>query len=217
MAWRDEWPLMLNGESYDGKNLLTLIRAGKSPFQGVWDVQLLIREIEENLNTQVVDIPFTDKGSNNYVNMSSTLHKNQHGVEANTSQGFHIETQDRRQLVARLARGDVNMPGYDGFPIEVQLPEARFEEAIYDALRKESDIRVSRLLYSRLPSQYPNPRINIPLDLGGRRLFVFQKSEGVNNVWTELSADGKVRSPPTLSGSFTLMLRLGDSSSFLIG
>ncbi len=54
-------------------------------------------------------------------------------------------------MVARLARGDVNMPDFDGFPIGTQAPEARFESAIYDFLRPEPDIRAFRLLYSRVP------------------------------------------------------------------
>lgn len=63
----DEWPEMPDGNEYDGKQLLTLVRIGKSPFYGLWDVNLLIQEIEENLNTQVIDIPVISKGSNNYV------------------------------------------------------------------------------------------------------------------------------------------------------
>lgn len=64
---QDDWPKMPNGEDYDGKQLLTLLRDGKSPFQGLWDVNLLIREVEESLDTQVIDIPMISKGSNNYV------------------------------------------------------------------------------------------------------------------------------------------------------
>ena len=63
----DEWPKMQDGIDFDGKQLLTLVRSGNSPFHGVWDVNLLIREIEENLVTQVVDIPIIYKGANNYV------------------------------------------------------------------------------------------------------------------------------------------------------
>lgn len=58
---------MEDGRSYDGKRLLELVQTDKSPFRGVWDVKLLIREIEENLNTKVTDIPLVSKGSNNYV------------------------------------------------------------------------------------------------------------------------------------------------------
>ncbi|KAK0623688.1 hypothetical protein B0T14DRAFT_582569 [Immersiella caudata] len=43
---------MSDGKPYDGKNILQLALDGKSPFAGAWDVELLIREIEEQLNTK---------------------------------------------------------------------------------------------------------------------------------------------------------------------
>ena len=67
MAFQDEWPDMPDGSKYDGKHLLRLVRCNKSLFHAVWDVQLLIREIEENLNTEVIDIPAIYHGPNNYV------------------------------------------------------------------------------------------------------------------------------------------------------
>ena len=70
MAFRDDWPKMQDGIDYDGKQLLTLVRSGNSPFHGVWDVNLLIREVEENLCTEVIDIPVVYKGSNNYASFS---------------------------------------------------------------------------------------------------------------------------------------------------
>jgi len=84
------------------------------------------------------------------------------------------------------------MPDFDGFPIEAQAPEARFETVVYNLLQPETLIRPSRLLYSRVPVQHPGPKITIPQDLSGRRLFVFEKSEGVTNVWMVLSSDYKV-------------------------
>ena len=194
MSWRDDWPSTPDGKPYDGMNLLQLTLAGKSPFGEVWDVRLLIREIEENLNTRVADIPFVDKGSNNYVRVSldcTPLNANYIFADL-LVKGFHLQTSDKRDLVARLARGDVNMPGFDGFSIDVQAPEARFETAIYSLLQSESLIRSSRLLYSRVPVQHPDPKLTIPQDLRGRRLFVFEKSEGVTNVWTDLSPGCKV-------------------------
>lgn len=95
-------------------------------------------------------------------------------------------------MIARIARGDVNMPDFEGFAIEKQVPEVLFEAATYKLLRDESDVRASRLLYFRAPVQHPGPRISTPTDLSGRRLFVFERAEGVNNVWEELSADHKV-------------------------
>ena len=70
MGFRDDWPKMQDGIDFDGKQLLTLVRSGNSPFDKVWDVNLLIREVEENLCTKVIDIPVVDKGSNNYVSFS---------------------------------------------------------------------------------------------------------------------------------------------------
>lgn len=69
MSFRDDWPQMPDGSDLDGKHLLTLVRSGNSPFHGVWDVNLLIKEIEKNLDTKVVDIPelYNGSGSNNYV------------------------------------------------------------------------------------------------------------------------------------------------------
>lgn len=66
------WPKMPDGSDFDGKHLLTLVRSGNSPFQ-LWDVNLLIREVEESLGTLVTDIPTVYEGSNNYVSAESKL------------------------------------------------------------------------------------------------------------------------------------------------
>lgn len=97
-------------------------------------------------------------------------------------------------MVVRIARGDVNMPEFDGFAIERQVPEVHFEAACYNLLRDEKDIRASRLLYYRAPILHPAPRDTIPTDLLGRRLFIFERADGVNNVWEELEPENKVRS-----------------------
>ena len=85
------------------------------------------------------------------------------------------------------------MPNYDGFPIQVQVPEMKFEIAVYELLRSEPNILASRLLYHRIPVQHVGPRLNLPLDIVGRRLFLFEKAEGENNVWRVLSSEQKVR------------------------
>ena len=64
---------MPDGIDFDGKQLLTLVRRGNSPFHGVWDVNQLIREVEQNLCTKVIDIPVVYRGSNNYVSLSFQL------------------------------------------------------------------------------------------------------------------------------------------------
>lgn len=147
-----------------------------------------IREIEEHTNTQVADIPVVYKGSNNYVS-PLVFPKEQNLM---FTEGFHIKTSNGLDMVARLARSDVNMPNFEGFPIEEQELEVIFEAAVYNLLRTESDIRTSRLLYHRVPALHPGPKLVIPQDLAGRRLFLFEKAEGVNNVWDELNAANKV-------------------------
>ena len=67
MYYCDEWPKIPDGNDFDSKQLLSLVRSGNSPFKGLWNVNLLIREIEENLNTQVIEMPVISMGSNNHV------------------------------------------------------------------------------------------------------------------------------------------------------
>ncbi|OBT50119.1 hypothetical protein VE04_09164 [Pseudogymnoascus sp. 24MN13] len=153
MSFRDDWPQMPDGSDFDGK-------------------QAAHSEIEENLNTRVVDIPELDSGSNNY--------------------GFHFKLSNRPDVIARLARGDVNMPDFDGFPIDKQIPEAKFEVAAYELLQSEPQILASHLLYHRIPVQHASPRIHIPRDILGRRLFVFERAQGENNAFKALSHEEKV-------------------------
>ena len=95
-------------------------------------------------------------------------------------------------MVVRLARGDVNMPDFDGFVVERQIAEVEFEAAICILLRDEAEVRASRLLYHRAPILKPGPKVQIPADLSGRRIFVFKRSDGTNNVWRGLDAEAKV-------------------------
>ncbi|KND87198.1 hypothetical protein TOPH_08182 [Tolypocladium ophioglossoides CBS 100239] len=138
----DDWPTMPDGSEFDGKELLALVRSGKSPFHGAWDVNLLIREIEENLGAQVIEIPAVTNGSNNY--------------------GLHMKLSNRPDIVARLARGDVNMPNFDGFPIDSQVDNVKFEAAAYELLHPEPSILVSRSLYYRVPVQLDGPKLPPP-------------------------------------------------------
>lgn len=88
MGWRDEWPLMPDGTSYDGKDLFHLTQAGKSPFDREWDVRLLIQEIEGKLNTTVTDIPTIGKGSNSYVSYCWAFCNKRFEYILNHSQGL---------------------------------------------------------------------------------------------------------------------------------
>jgi len=88
------------------------------------------------------------------------------------------------------------MPDFDGFKVERQTNEARFEAAVYSLLKGNLDIRASRLLYFRVPVQHPGTKTAPPVDLSGRRLFVFERAEGETNKWQGLTAAAKVTSPP---------------------
>jgi hypothetical protein len=132
------------------------------------------------------------------------------------TQGFHFKLSNRLDIVARLARGDVNMPNYDGFPIQVQVPEVKFEVAVYELLRSEPNILASRLLYHRIPVQHVGLRLDPPQDIAGRRLFLFERAEGENNVSRDLSPEQKVRayvSNLLYSTQFNCKSSLGLSSS----
>ncbi|KAG6849770.1 hypothetical protein H0H93_005286 [Arthromyces matolae] len=53
---KDPWPVMPDGTDFDGSGLLSLLRNGKSPFAGAWDVNLLIQEIENSPNQKAARI-----------------------------------------------------------------------------------------------------------------------------------------------------------------
>ena len=65
----DEWPNMPDGTEYDGKGLLALIHAGCNPFWDQWDVNRIIREVEEALNSEVVHFPCVYNGADNCVDV----------------------------------------------------------------------------------------------------------------------------------------------------
>jgi len=95
--------------------------------------------------------------------------------------------------VARLSRDDVNMPNFDGAPIHWYVLEVKFEVAVYQLLGSEPNILASRLLYHRIPVQHVGPRLDLPQDIAGRHLFLFERTEGEKNVWWDLSPEQKVR------------------------
>ena len=48
-------------------------------------------------------------------------------------------------------------------------------------------------IYFTTAVQHVGPRLDFPQDIAGRRLFLFERAEGENNVWYDLSPGGKVR------------------------
>lgn len=95
--------------------------------------------------------------------------------------------------MVRLARADVNMPNYDGFPVHELVSKAKFEVAVYELLRSEPHIMASKLLYFRILVQRVCPKLETPQDITGRSLLLFQRAEGENNEWWDLSPEGQVR------------------------
>ncbi len=85
------------------------------------------------------------------------------------------------------------MPNFDGPPIHSQVAEVKFEAAAYELLSFEPNVLASRLLYHRVPVQHNSTGFGFPRDIAGRRLLLFEKAEGENNVWRSLSQDEKVR------------------------
>jgi hypothetical protein len=81
-----------------------------------------------------------------------------------------------------MSHNNINMPNFDGAPIYKQVPEVKFEVAVYELLRLEPNILASRLLYHRIPVQYVSPRLDLPQDIAGRHLFLFERAEGEKNI-----------------------------------
>lgn len=85
------------------------------------------------------------------------------------------------------------MPGYDGFGIDWLAPELEFEAAVYELLRSEPAIQASHLLYHRVPIEYPPPRMEMPKDIAGRGLLVFERTDGGTLAWRAPTADLRVQ------------------------
>ena len=107
-------------------------------------------------------------------------------------QGFHLKLSNGNEIVARLARDDVNKPDFDGMPVEAQVRDVSFEVAVYNLLRPEQSLRVSDLIFYRFPLEKQSPKLSIPEDITGRQLLVFQRAKGSNNIWN-VSAEQRVR------------------------
>ena len=58
-----------------------------------------------------------------------------------TAQGFHLKLSDGRDILERLARGDVNMPKYDGSTVDFIAQETKFEAVVF--LESTPDIPAS--------------------------------------------------------------------------
>ena len=89
------------------------------------------------------------------------------------AQGVYLKLSNRPDIVACMSRDDVNMPHFNGAPIHKQVPEVKFEVAVYELLRSEPNILASCLLYHCILVQYVRPKLDLPQDITGRHLFLF--------------------------------------------
>ena len=100
---------MPDGSDFDGEQLLTLVRGGNSPFQRVWDVNLLIQEIEETLGFRVIDIPNVDKGSNYYVSFCFTIFFSPNPIQNAETELFGRRT---RASISNSRISPISSPAY---------------------------------------------------------------------------------------------------------
>lgn len=115
-------------------------------------------------------------------------------------------------IIARLARGDINMPDFGGFPVDKQIIEIKFEAAVYTLLQLEPGILASRLLYHRPPVKHDGPPSHLQ-DISGRRLTVFERAEGGNNAWYDLNEAQMVGTCPKFYCDLVVTyVHLGQSS-----
>ena len=103
-----------------------------------------------------------------------------------------MDLDDNREIVARLAKVDVNMPNYGGFPLEKLVAKVEFEVAVSPFLREEPMIKASVLIYHRSPVLLPNPSQLKPKNILRRKLQLYIRATGENNIWCELKHDNKV-------------------------
>jgi hypothetical protein len=133
------------------------------------------------------------------------------GLTLGNVQGLYVKLSDQRDIVARMSLANVNMPDFDGCPFQEQVSTVKFEAAVYKLLRSEPDILVAYPLYHRIPVQHPSPRLNIPQDIAGRSLFLFERTAGGENenLWNEIGSEGKVRADVSVcSARFNMILTI---------
>ncbi|KAJ6557356.1 hypothetical protein DFH09DRAFT_543815 [Mycena vulgaris] len=160
--WLDEWP-----QNFDGTGLFEKIKNGESSLFR-FSIQDIFQEVEKALDCQISGVPYAGKGSNYF--------------------GIHVQLNNRKDALLWVRRCDVNWPRYRGPSVAQQAIEVEFEAATYRLLRANQEILASNLLYHRGPVQVQrNDPAEIPKDSLGRQIFVFEKAEGVKNVWP---ADG---------------------------
>lgn len=105
---------------------------------------------------------------------------------------YDCRLSDDRDVMARVARADVNMPNYDGFALTWLHNQVEFEAAVYHLLEGTAEIPTSRLLYFCHAKQSEWSKTDLPRDISGRQLMLFDMSNGETPSWGELNESQKV-------------------------
>ncbi|KAJ7746567.1 hypothetical protein B0H16DRAFT_1375768 [Mycena metata] len=160
--WRDNLPPCDESQ---------LIETQVEPPLFQFSVEDLVKEVQIKLQSVVTETIYIGSGANHF--------------------GLGMRLADDRALVVRISRYDVNSqrlyrPTRDDAGVsrlERMVGAVEFEVAIYNTLRSDAEVKVSRLLFHRVPVRVtPNERHN---HLMGRELFVFEKADGKHNVWPD--------------------------------
>lgn len=86
----------------------------------------------------------------------------------------------------------MNVPNYDGFAETWLHNLVEFEAAVYHLLEDTVGIPTSRLLYFRHAQESQAPKTELPKDISGRRLMIFEMSKDNKPLWRVLSKHQKV-------------------------
>ncbi|KAJ7074471.1 hypothetical protein C8F01DRAFT_25482 [Mycena amicta] len=171
--WWDDWPADFDGTGLFQRLLEVENSTGEVPSLPLFrfDVRDVLDEVEAFVGNSVVDIPRVGRGANYF--------------------GMHLVLKNEQNILARIARLDVNWLNYEDAGrlddlVNQQIVDVEFEAAVYRLLAQHCEVLAANLLFCRAPqyrrSSGREPSMP-PQDVQGRALFVFEKTEGLNNVW----------------------------------
>ncbi|KAJ7285607.1 hypothetical protein C8J57DRAFT_1446479 [Mycena rebaudengoi] len=144
-------------QDFDGTGLLENIQKSEPPLFR-FNVQDVLDEVEKNVGYRAIEIPH----------------------------GLHVRLENGTDAMVRIRRVDLNWPRYGGMSADwLAVDSAEFEAATYRLLRAHPHILASNLLYSRGPVQHTTDATEVPKDLVGRGIFVFEKAPGTTYVWPD--------------------------------
>ncbi|PWI68147.1 hypothetical protein PCL_02548 [Purpureocillium lilacinum] len=177
----DPWPTSADGTEWDGRGLLGLVQQGLdpfgNPFRGKLDTRALFVEIEQCLESTIVDIPLVSYGAHYF--------------------GFHVVLKSRPDVVVRVSRGDTCNRAYrESDTQQIQLLDSQFELDVYRTLVPLGTPFNRRPVHHRLPLVPTASSFSSGYGISGRGIFVFDKAEGEKYDyvrWRALNREQKSR------------------------